>query len=253
MARKRKTQKPSRSVPGADYFSAQELAARQSRDSSQRSANQNQPGRPAGSRLDKLPVELLYEIDDHLDDAGALAFRVTCGRIREALLSRKRRTKELSNSYDREHLRWRLVWEAEWAEEEGREHPGEMQKTIHEVITKGDYIVCPHLRGAYFSKDKLKTFYSEVTGGHNVQESSVEFICENELCGAKCEVSLVFDTNFDWRPSRSCGVWNPEPDYCLYIVVSRRLELADMGGPEWLAKTEVMEGDESYANGHGRG
>ncbi|KAK7513681.1 hypothetical protein IWZ03DRAFT_382691 [Phyllosticta citriasiana] len=130
-------------------------------------------------------------------------------------------------------------WEFIWGWKDQRE---KAQKAIHEVITKRDYMVCPHLRGAYFSKEKLKAFYSEVTGGHNVQESSVEFICENELCGAKCEVSLVLDTNSDWRHSRSGGVWNPEPDYCLYITVSRRLELADMGGPEWLAKTELMEG-----------
>ncbi|KAK8174736.1 hypothetical protein BC567DRAFT_209945 [Phyllosticta citribraziliensis] len=95
MPRKRKTPKPSRCVPGANFVSPKEPTPRHKKvsplkssarhDVTEKHADQSQSDSPAESKLDKLPAELLYEIDDYLDNDGALALRVTCVRIREVL------------------------------------------------------------------------------------------------------------------------------------------------------------------------
>ncbi|KAK8215996.1 hypothetical protein IWZ01DRAFT_479969 [Phyllosticta capitalensis] len=93
------------------------------------------------AKLDRIPADLLFEIDDHLDNTSALSFRLTCCRTRTAFTPLKRRMAKISNPPSIKSLRLLLIRDAMEAEKsgrvriedalqakkEGRQHPGLMQ------------------------------------------------------------------------------------------------------------------------------
>ncbi|KAK8251525.1 hypothetical protein IWZ00DRAFT_488018 [Phyllosticta capitalensis] len=200
----------------------------------------------SNERLMKLPAELLYEIDDFLDDASALAFRLTCHRTRDVFAARKSRTSEIATQPAEEALRQMLVRDATRAENMGRvrvkdalraEKKGKFHIELMQPCSKcgafhdikcfsreqlktppqrrlclgheRGFYLCEHKSLNFFDFARLPTYYNSTT------QAFAETGEESSLCS--CSVSymkgdeLVYFFMLGGRDEDFLTTWAPQP------------------------------------------